>query len=152
MFRNLHRAFELIALLQDDLEQRSLFKNGLSLKLAFKSTPFWWSWRQKSRFHIIFSAHPQSLQPLGTSFPSDLLGTLWKLQNFSATIFPQKFHQINVLLKQFWRKKFAWQWNSRLFHTVLGQKPRRLFVGHTFSRNYFGPFSKPIASRDLVSK
>ena len=26
---------------------------------------------------------------------------LWKLQNFTATIFPQKFRQINVLLKKF---------------------------------------------------
>ena len=44
--------------------------------------------------------------------------TLWKLRNFTATIFSQKFRQIDVLLKNFtisWfdGKKFAWQW---IFH------------------------------------
>ena len=44
--------------------------------------------------------------------------TLWKLQNFTATIFSQKFRQINVLLNNFtinWfdGKRFAWQWISR---------------------------------------
>ena len=43
--------------------------------------------------------------------------TVWKLRNFTATILPQKFRQINFLLKKFtlnWidEKKFAWQWIS----------------------------------------
>ena len=40
--------------------------------------------------------------------------TLWKLRNFTATIFSQKFRQINFLLKKFTLncfdgKKIAWQ-------------------------------------------
>ena len=40
--------------------------------------------------------------------------TLWKLRNFTATDFPQNFHQIKVLLRNWFDgKKFAWQWISR---------------------------------------
>ena len=44
--------------------------------------------------------------------------TVWKLQNFTPTVFSQIFRQINVLLKdftvnQFDEKKFAWQWFFR---------------------------------------
>ena len=44
--------------------------------------------------------------------------TLWKLRNFTATVFPQLFRQIKVLLKNFavnWfdEKSFPWQWISR---------------------------------------
>ena len=50
------------------------------------------------------------------------VSTLWKFRNFIATVFSQKFRQINVLLKNFtinWfdGKKFAWQWICR-FSTV----------------------------------
>ena len=49
--------------------------------------------------------------------------TVCKLRNFTATIFSQKFHEINFLLKNsdlsklIWRKKFVWQWISR-FSTI----------------------------------
>ena len=44
--------------------------------------------------------------------------TVWKLRNFIATIFSQKFREINFLLKNFtlsWfdEKNFAWQWIFR---------------------------------------
>ena len=44
--------------------------------------------------------------------------TVWKLRNFTATVFSQIFRQINVLLNnftvnQFDEKKFAWQWFFR---------------------------------------
>ena len=50
---------------------------------------------------------------------------LWKLQNFTATIFSQKFRQFNVLVDKelyyvYWfdGKKFVWKWISR-FSTLL---------------------------------
>ena len=49
--------------------------------------------------------------------------TLWKFLNFTATVFSQKFRQINVLLKNFtirliWRKKICKAENFSFFHTV----------------------------------
>ena len=52
--------------------------------------------------------------------------TVWKLWNFTATIFLQKFRESIFLLKNFtrkliWRKEFAWQWISRfstLWHYI----------------------------------
>ena len=63
-------------------------------------------WREKISVRVNFS------------FFHSLVHTLWKLQNFTAMISPQKFRQINVLLKKFtidWfdGKKFAWQWICR---------------------------------------
>ena len=51
-------------------------------------------------------------------FPRTQHVTLWKFRNFIATVFSQKFRQINVLLKNitihwFDGKKFAWQKISR---------------------------------------
>ena len=50
--------------------------------------------------------------------PSNWFLILWKFRNFTATVFSQKFRQINVLLKNFtinWfdGRKFAWQRISR---------------------------------------
>ena len=49
--------------------------------------------------------------------------TLWKLRNFTATVFSQKFRQINVLLKKLfykliWRKKIAWRSEFLVFSTL----------------------------------
>ena len=68
--------------------------------------------------------------------------TLWKFRNFTATVFPQKFRQINVLLKEhyyklIWQKKFAWQRISpfsTLWLTKCGNYENllSLFFGWTF--------------------
>ena len=57
--------------------------------------------------------------------------TLWKFRNFTAaTVFSQKFRQIDVLLKNnyklIWRKKFPWQRISR-FSTLCAE-----IHSHTF--------------------
>ena len=47
---------------------------------------------------------------------------MWKLQTFTATVYSQKFRQINVLLKNFckliWRKNICVAENFVFFHTV----------------------------------
>ena len=49
--------------------------------------------------------------------------TLWKLRNFTATVFSQKLRQIKALLKNFckliWRKKFCGAVNFSFFHIIL---------------------------------
>ena len=60
------------------------------------------------KFHTLFPAYG-FLQTTGSQWC-----TVWKLRNFTATIFLQIFRQINVLLtdftvNQFDEKKFAWQ-------------------------------------------
>ena len=100
-------------------------KNGL-IPNENRSSRKWKSKRKikfiSGQFLLVLSKNDDAL----TKFLSKNVGsflqlqfTLWKLQNFTATIFLQKFRQINVLLKKFttskliWRKKIAWQWISR---------------------------------------
>ena len=69
--------------------------------------------------------------------------TLWKLQNFTATIFSQKFRQINVLLNNFtiiWfdGKKFAWQWISRLSTRCVFAPQSRNFCDFTWNHRFHG--------------
>ena len=67
--------------------------------------------------------------------------TLWKLRNFTATLYSQIFRQINVLLKNFtvyWfdEKKFAWQWICR-FSTlcVISTLWTTTYLRHRFAWN-----------------
>ena len=65
--------------------------------------------------------------------------TLWKLLNFIAKVFSQKFRQINVLQKNFsmnWfdeKKMLGWQWISSFSHTHSGVEITEFYCCLAFS-------------------
>ena len=85
--------------------------------------------------------------------------TLWKLRNFTATVFSQKFRQINVLLKKLfykliWRKKITWRSEFLVFSTLCSTQcgktknslPHNFFPSNQFIVNFF---SKTLIRRNF---
>ena len=66
--------------------------------------------------------------------------TLWKLQNFTATIFPQKFRQINVLLTHSVEKYYKKRSRRFFFRQTILQKFMNLdfhkYMFYTLRRHF----------------